>query len=70
MTATPAIRTLIREGKTHQIDNIIQTSAEFGMMMLETSLAAAVKAGTIGLDVAVSFAVHPEELGRLLKTTV
>lgn len=70
LTATPAIRTLVREGKTHQIDNIIQTSAEFGMMTLETSLANAVKAGTIGLDVAVSFALRPEELGRLLKITV
>lgn len=70
VTATPAIRTLVREGKTHQIDNIIQTSAEFGMMTLETSLATAVKAGTIGLDIAVSFALRPEELGRLLKTAV
>jgi twitching motility protein PilT len=70
MTGTPAIRTLVREGKTHQIDNIIQTSAEFGMMTLETSLAAAVKAGKIGMDTAVSFALRPEELGRLLKKTI
>lgn len=70
LTGTPAIRTLIREGKTHQIDNIIQTSAEFGMLTLETSLAAAVKAGRIGLDIALSFAVRPEELGRLLKSSV
>ena len=66
LTATPAARTLIREGKTHQIDNIIQTSAEFGMMTLETSLAKLVQAGTIGLDVATSYALRPEELGRLL----
>lgn len=70
MTGTPAIRTLIREGKTHQIDNIIQTSAEFGMMTLETSLAAEVKSGKIGMDTAVSFALRPEELGRLLKKTI
>jgi twitching motility protein PilT len=70
LTSTPAIRTLVREGKTHQIDNIIQTSAEFGMMTLETSLAAAVKAGKIGMDIAVSFALRPEELGRLLKTAI
>jgi len=69
LTGTPAIRTLVREGKTHQIDNIIQTSAEFGMMTLESSLATAVRAGTIGMDTAVSFALRPEELGRLLKTT-
>lgn len=68
LTATPAMRTLIREGKTHQIDNIIQTSAEFGMMTLETSLSGLVKAGIIGIDTATSFAIRPEELGRLLKT--
>lgn len=70
MTGTPAISTLVREGKTHQIDNIIQTSAEFGMMTLETSLVNAVRAGTISMDTAVSFAVRPEELGRMMKTSV
>lgn len=67
LTATPAVRTLVREGKTHQIDNIIQTSAEYGMITLETSLASLVKSGTIGLDVATSYALRPEELGRLLQ---
>lgn len=70
LTATPAVRTLVREGKTHQIDNIIQTSAEFGMMTLETSLASLVQSGIIGLDIATSYALRPEELGRLLKRTV
>lgn len=70
LTGTSAVRTLIREGKTHQLDNIIQTSAEFGMRTLETSLAQLVKSGTIGLDVATSFAIRPEELGRLLQRTV
>lgn len=68
LTGTPAVRTLIRDGKTHQIDNIIQTSAEFGMMTLEASLAQGVKAGKISVDVATSFALRPEELGRLLKS--
>lgn len=67
LTATPAVRTLVREGKTHQIDNIIQTSAEFGMMTLESSLAESVKTGRIGIEVAQSFALRPEELNRLLK---
>jgi len=67
LTATPAVRTLIREGKTHQIDNIIQTSAEYGMMTLETSLATLVRAGSISLEVANSYALRPEELGRLLQ---
>ena len=42
LLATPAVRTLIRDGKTHLIDNVIQTSAEIGMMTLETSLSRAV----------------------------
>jgi twitching motility protein PilT len=70
LTATPAVRTLIREGKTHQIDNIIQTSAEFGMQTLETSLAQSVRSGAISLEVANAFALRPEELGRLLQRTV
>ena len=67
MTGTPAIRTTIRDGKSHLIDNVIQTSAELGMMTLETALANAVKAGKISAETATSYAVRPEELGRLLK---
>ncbi len=67
MTATPAVRTTIRDGKTHLLDNIIQTSGELGMMTLETSLAQRVKEGKISVEVATSYAVRPEELGRLLK---
>lgn len=67
MTGTPAVRTTIRDGKTHLIDNVIQTSAELGMMTLETALANAVKAGKISVEVATSYAVKPEELGRLIK---
>jgi twitching motility protein PilT len=70
LTATPAVKTLIREGKTHQIDNIIQTSAEYGMITLEAALAALVKQGKVTLDMASSYALRPEELGRLMKTSI
>ncbi|MBI4029211.1 MAG: type IV pilus twitching motility protein PilT [Candidatus Blackburnbacteria bacterium] len=66
LTATPAVRTVIRDGKTHQIDNIIQTSAEFGMTTIETVLANYVKQGLISLETAKSFAIRPEELNRLV----
>jgi len=69
MIGTPAIRTTIRDGKTHLIDNIIQTSAELGMTSLETALADAIHAGKISEEVAQSYALRPEELGRLLKRT-
>ncbi len=67
MTGTPAVRTTIRDGKTHLLDNIIQTSAELGMITLETALARAVREGKISIEVATAYAQRPEELGKLLK---
>lgn len=69
MLGTPAIRTTIREAKTHQIDNIIQTSVELGMSTLESSLALLVKQGVITLETAQSWALRPEELSRLVRGT-
>lgn len=66
MTGTGAIRTTIREGKTHQIDNIIQTSAEFGMVLIEKVLANYVTQGIVSKENALSFSIRPEELERLL----
>lgn len=67
MTGTPAVRTTIRDGKTHLLDNIIQTSGELGMRTLETALSNAVKEGRISVETATAYAVRPEELGRLLR---
>lgn len=65
--ATPAVRNIIREGKSYLIDNIIETSAEFGMQALERSLASLVRNGKISQDVALRFALKPELLLKLLK---
>ncbi|MBI3577268.1 PilT/PilU family type 4a pilus ATPase [Candidatus Gottesmanbacteria bacterium] len=67
LTATPAIRTTIRDGKTHLIDNVMQTSAEAGMISLEAAMAKAVKEGKISAEVANAYAIRPEEMARLLK---
>lgn len=67
MTGTPAVHTTIRDGKTHLLDNIIQTSAELGMMTIEAALARRVKEGLVSIEVATAYAQHPEELGKLLK---
>lgn len=67
MTASNAVRTAVREGKTHQIDNIIQTSGELGMVTLEMTLAKYVKEGLISLETAQSFSIRPEELTRLVQ---
>ncbi len=67
LVATPAVKTSIREGKTHLIDNIIQTSAELGMKSLEMDLSRLIREGKISFDVAKAFAIRPEELMRLAK---
>ncbi len=65
--ATPAARNMIREAKSYLIDNLIQTSAELGMMTLENSLAEHVKSGKISSDVALKFAIRPDLLMKLLR---
>ncbi|GAB4157407.1 MAG: hypothetical protein Fur003_1130 [Candidatus Dojkabacteria bacterium] len=67
MIATPAIRNLVREAKTHQIDNVIMTSADIGMISIEHSLVKMVREGLITMQKAQEYAVHPEEVTRLLK---
>jgi twitching motility protein PilT len=67
MLGSTAIKTVVREGKTHQIDSIIQTSSEIGMNRLDTSLANLVKKGAISLETAQTWSLKPEELDRLVK---
>jgi twitching motility protein PilT len=67
LLATPAVRNVIREGKTHLVDNIIQTSSSVGMQTLETSLTGLVKAGHISLETALSYSLRPQELMREVK---
>lgn len=66
MIANNAVRANIREGKTHLIDSIIQTSQDIGMIPFETTLAALIKEGIIATDVAKSYAVRPEALMELI----
>lgn len=68
MIATPAIRNLIREAKTHQIDNVIRTSADVGMISLEHTLVRMVRENLITMERAMEYAVHPEEIVRLMKS--
>lgn len=67
MLGTTAIKTAIREGKSHQINSIIQTSAEAGMMTLDTTLARLVREGKITMETAQSYSISPEELSRLVR---
>jgi twitching motility protein PilT len=66
LVPTPAVRNLIREGKTHQIYSAIQTGAEYGMQTMDAALAELVRSGRITRDVAQRRASVPAELARLL----
>jgi twitching motility protein PilT len=66
MLGTVAVRNAIREGKTYQIDNIIQTSGDLGMLTLEKSLVGMVKKGYISREAAKSYSSKPDEIESLL----
>src|SRR5258706_790959 len=68
MLGTTAVKTAIRDGKTHQIESILETSQEAGMSTIERSLADLVKSGTITMEVAQSWSLRPEELSRLVRS--
>ncbi|PIP21917.1 MAG: type IV pili twitching motility protein PilT [Candidatus Nealsonbacteria bacterium CG23_combo_of_CG06-09_8_20_14_all_40_13] len=60
MIANSAVRSLIREGKTHQLPNIIQTSASEGMISLDKVLAELVNKGDITIDDALTWCIDPK----------
>jgi twitching motility protein PilT len=66
LVPTPAIRNLIREGKTHQIYAAVQTSGAVGMQTMDADLARLARDGVITRAVAEQRASVPEELSRLL----
>ncbi len=66
MFATPAVRNLIREGKTYQILSELQTGARYGMIMLDDNLKQLYAQGTIGYEAALEVAVDPRELALQL----
>jgi twitching motility protein PilT len=67
MTATAAIRNLIRENKAFQIPSIIQTSGELGMQTMDQALADLYKQSIISYETAMRRAQNPQELERLLQ---
>ena len=66
MSVNPAIRNLIRENKTYQIDNIIQTTVNEGNMLIETSLVNLLNKGLISKEDALRTAFRPDQLARLI----
>lgn len=67
LVSTPAVRNIIREGKTHQLEAVIQTGAQFGMQSMDRTLGNLVHKGVISYDEAHSFAVDPDEFERIVR---
>ncbi len=66
LVPTPAVRNLIREGKTHQIMSVMQTGAGVGMQSMDAALATLVRQGKITQRLAESRSSTPDELKRLI----
>lgn len=69
LIANDAVRNLIREGKTYQIDNTIATNLKAGMCSLDFYLAELTKKGLITRDMALSKCRNPEDYKRYLSNT-
>ena len=67
LVATPAVRNIIREGKTHQLDAVIQTGADQGMQSMDKTLVGHVQAGTVTYEEARNFAVDLGEFDRMMR---
>jgi twitching motility protein PilT len=64
MTATPAVRNLIREGKTPQISNAIATSGAEGNHLMDSSLITLFRQRKISSDAAIKHAHDPDYVRR------
>ena len=67
MIANNAIRNLIRENKTYEIDLMIEMESQEGMVSLNRSLASLVKKGEISMESAMSYSLNPAELKSLIR---
>jgi twitching motility protein PilT len=69
MTATPAIRNLIRDAKTHQLSGVIETSQRAGMQTLDQALIDLFRRGTVRLEEILAVAENPDHMRMLLRAT-
>jgi twitching motility protein PilT len=66
LVATPAVRNLIREGKTHQIYSAMQAGGKFGMQTMDMSLADLVRRNVVSLEMAIERCSNEDDLRRLI----
>lgn len=65
MTRTPAIANLIRDGKIHQLYSTMQTSAQFGMKLMDAALTEVCKSGLVSYDTAFEYAVDQDAFRKM-----
>jgi twitching motility protein PilT len=66
LLGTPAVSSIVRDGKTHLIDSVIQTSKDKVMIGIDSSLAALVLSGSISLDIGKSYSLHQDDFLRMV----
>jgi twitching motility protein PilT len=66
LVATPGVRNLIREGKTHQIYSAMQAGAQHGMQTMDQSLAGLVRSGKVAMGTAIERSANEDDLRRLV----
>lgn len=67
LVVTPAVRNIVRESKTHQLDAVIQTGAEHGMQSMDKTLVSLIHEGKISYEEAKNYAIDIEELDRMMR---
>ena len=67
LVATSAVRNIIREGKAHQLDAVIQTGGDQGMQTMDKTLVGLVQAGQVTYEQARNFAVDVGEFDRMVR---
>lgn len=65
LTVTPAVRNLIREGKTHQLQSILQTGGKYGMQTMDSALLQLYHNGIVSYDAALAVASNQEAFAQL-----
>ncbi|MEX0668623.1 MAG: type IV pilus twitching motility protein PilT [Candidatus Saccharimonadales bacterium] len=68
LVANSAVRNIIREGKTHQLESVIQTGSDQGMQSMDKTLVSLIRSGKITYDQAKRAAVDVQELDRLMRS--
>jgi len=69
LLGTPAVRNLIREGKTHQIYSSMQAGGKYGMQTMDMSLASLVRQGAVPIETALERCANEEDLRRLISSS-